>query len=136
MTDCVYFSIVLDESTYVSDVRQLLIFVISPQFKVYEKLLELYSLHGTIKGSDIFNAVKNATEPFGGFKKMSSVVTDGAKVMVSKNIGFVGLLRKYNVNVSALHCQKALCGKIMKFNNGVMNTVFKITISLKEETVV
>ena len=60
---------------------------------------------------------------------MSSVVTDGAKAMVGKNIGFVGLLRKSNVNVPAIHCiihQEALCGKIMKLD-GVMDTVFKIT---------
>jgi hypothetical protein len=132
MTDCAYFSIALDESTDVSDVSQLLIFVrvISPQFEVYEELLELCSLNGTTKGSDIFSAVKNANEPFGGFKKMSSIVTVGAKaIMVGKNIGFVGLLRKPNVNVPAIHCiilQEALCGKIMKLD-GVMNTVFKIT---------
>lgn len=86
-------------------------------------------MHGTTKGSDIFNAVKNAIEPFGGFKKMSLIVTDGAKAMVGKNIGFVGLLRKSNVNISAIHCiihQEALCGKIMKLDR-VMNTVFKIT---------
>ncbi|KAE9522238.1 hypothetical protein AGLY_017364 [Aphis glycines] len=121
----------LDESTDVSDVSQLLIFVrvISPQFEMYEELLELCSLHGSTKGIDIFNAVKNAIEPFGGFKKMSSVVTDGAKSMVGKNIGFVGLLRKSDINVPAIHCiihQEALCGKIMKLDN-IMNTVFKIT---------
>ncbi|KAL4154133.1 hypothetical protein QTP88_001966 [Uroleucon formosanum] len=72
MTNCAYFSIALDESTDVSDVSQLLIFVrvISPQFEVYEELLELFSLHGTTKGSDIFNVVKNAIEPFGGFKNV------------------------------------------------------------------
>jgi len=31
--------------------------------------------HQGTKGSDIFNAVKNAIELLGGFKKMSSVVT-------------------------------------------------------------
>ncbi|XP_050525438.1 general transcription factor II-I repeat domain-containing protein 2-like [Daktulosphaira vitifoliae] len=140
MTDCAYFSIALDESTDVSDVSQLLIFlrVISPQFEVYEKLLELCSLHETSKGSDIFNAVKNAIEPFGGFKKMSSVVTDAAKAMIGKNIGFFGLLRKFNVNVPAIHCiihQEALCGKKMKLD-GVMNTVFKITNLITVATVV
>ncbi|XP_022165780.1 protein FAM200A-like [Myzus persicae] len=131
MMNCAYFSIALDESTDVSDVSQLLIFVrvISLQFEMYEELLELCSLHGSTKGIDIFNAVKNAIEPFGGFKKMSSVVTDGAKSMVGKNIGFVGLLRKSDINVPAIHCiihQEALCGKIMKLDN-IMNTVFKIT---------
>jgi len=50
--------------------------------------------------------------------------------MVGKNIGFVGLLRKSDINVPAIHCiihqEEALCGKIMKFDN-IMNTVFKIT---------
>jgi len=59
---------------------------------------------------------------------MSSIVTDGAK-----NIGFIGLLLKSNVNVPAIHCiihQEALCGKIMKLD-GVMNTVFKITYFIR-----
>jgi len=57
MADCAYFSIALDESTDASDVSQLLIFVrvISPQFEVYEEVLELCSLHGTAKRSEIFN---------------------------------------------------------------------------------
>jgi len=86
-------------------------------------------LKNSTKGNYIFNAVKNAIEPFGGFKKMSSVVTNGAIAMVGKKIGFVGLLRKFNVNVPALHCiihQEALCGNIVK-PDGVMNIVFKVT---------
>jgi len=86
-------------------------------------------LHGTTKGSDIFNALKKAIESFSGFKKMSSIVTDGAKAMVGKNIGFVGFLCKSDINVPAIHCiihQEALCGKIMKLDN-IMNTVLKIT---------
>jgi len=60
-------------------------------------------------------------------------VTDGAKAMVGKHIGFIMLLRKANVNVPAIHCiihQEALCEKIMKLDN-VMNTVFKINKSHK-----
>jgi hypothetical protein len=74
MMNCAYFSIALDESTDVSDVSQLLIFVrvISPQFEMYKELLELCSLHGSTKRIDIFNTVKNAIKPFGGFKNMSS----------------------------------------------------------------
>lgn len=49
--------------------------------------------HQGTKGRDIFNVVKNEIEPFGGLKKVSSVVTDSAKATVDKNIGFVGLLR-------------------------------------------
>lgn len=52
-------------------------------------------------------------------------MTDGSKFIVGKNISFVGLLRKSNVNVPALHCvihQEVLCGKTMNLNS-VMNTV-------------
>lgn len=59
--------------------------------------------NGTTKGSDILNVIKNTIEPFGGFKKMSSVVTDD-KAMIGKYIGFVGLLCKSNVNVPVIHC--------------------------------
>lgn len=88
------------------------------------------SLLGNTRGSDVFNAVKNVIEQFGNSKKNSSVVTDSAKVMVVKNIGFVGLLRKSNVHVPAIHCiihlEVSLCGKIMKLDE-LMNVVFKIT---------
>lgn len=57
-------------------------------------------------------------------------MTDSAKVMVVKNIGFVGLLRKSNVHVPAIHCiihlEVSLCGKIMKLDE-LMSVVFKIT---------
>jgi hypothetical protein len=69
--------------TDVSDTNQLLIFVraIKEDFTVFEELLKVCSLHSTTGGADIFNAVKSAVEEFGGFEKLSSVVTDGAKSM-------------------------------------------------------
>ncbi|KAF0771046.1 Uncharacterized protein FWK35_00009294 [Aphis craccivora] len=76
----------LDESTDVSDVSQLLIFVrvISSQFEMYEKLLELCSLHGSTKGIDIFNAVKNAIEPFGVFK-ITNLIRGGNRSLNHRN---------------------------------------------------
>lgn len=62
MHDCKYFALVLDESTDVMDVSQLLIYTraIDSSFEVHEELLELVSLHDTTKGEDVFNAVKSA----------------------------------------------------------------------------
>jgi hypothetical protein len=56
----VYFSLCLDDSTDQIDVSQLLIFfhAIQSDFSTHKELLNLVSLHGTTKGSDIFEAVR------------------------------------------------------------------------------
>uniref|UniRef100_A0A8C4FDD0 General transcription factor II-I repeat domain-containing protein 2 n=1 Tax=Dicentrarchus labrax TaxID=13489 RepID=A0A8C4FDD0_DICLA len=61
MYDCKYFSLVLDESTDVMDVNQLLIFTraIARSFEVHEELLKLVSLHDTTNGKGVLNAVKS-----------------------------------------------------------------------------
>lgn len=106
MQDCKYFSLALDESTDVMDVSQLLIFArtIDSSFDVHEELLKLESLHDTTKGSDIFSAVNNAASGYGGFDKLSAVVTDGAPAMQGRHRGFAGLLRQSGVNCPILHC--------------------------------
>uniref|UniRef100_A0A672MHT6 DUF4371 domain-containing protein n=1 Tax=Sinocyclocheilus grahami TaxID=75366 RepID=A0A672MHT6_SINGR len=84
-----YFSLVLDESTDVSDVSQLLIFFEVPlkgNFDIQEELLNIASLHGTTKGEDIFKADENTVHEYGCFAKLSAVVTDGAPAMQGKKI--------------------------------------------------
>lgn len=56
---CKYFSLCLDESTDLSDISQLVIFIrtIQNDFSVAEEMLDLIPLHGTTKGTDIFEAV-------------------------------------------------------------------------------
>lgn len=131
IANCSYFSIALDESTDVSDTNQLLIFVraIKEDFTIFEELLKVCSLHSTTRGVDIFNAVKSAVEEFGGFEKLSSIVTDGAKSMTGTISGFVGFLRQNQITVPTLHCiihQEALCAKSIKLST-TMATVTKIT---------
>jgi hypothetical protein len=94
-----------DDSTDQTDVSQLLIFVraIQSDFSTDEELLNLVSLHGTTKGSDIFEAVSNCVDKYGGFDKCSSIVTDGAKTMVGEQKGFSGLLRKSGVKFPIFH---------------------------------
>lgn len=106
LNDCKYFSLALDESTDVTDVSQLLIYTraIDSSFEVHEELLKLASLHGTTKGVDIFNAVKSAVHEYGGFDKLSAVVTDGAPSMQGRRTGFAGLLQQNGVECPILHC--------------------------------
>ncbi|PNF19633.1 hypothetical protein B7P43_G01086 [Cryptotermes secundus] len=131
IADCTHFSIALDESTDVSNTNQLLIFVraIKEDFTIFEELLKVCSLHSTTRGVDIFNAVKSAVEGFGGFEKLSPVVTDGAKSMTGTISGFVGFLRQNQSTVPTLHCiihQEALCAKSIKLSTTMAN-VTKIT---------
>jgi hypothetical protein len=67
-------------------------------------LLNFVSLHSTTKESDIFEALCNFVNQYGGFDKCSSIVTDGAKAMVRKQKGFSGLLRKSGVKCPIFHC--------------------------------
>jgi hypothetical protein len=108
-----YFSLCLDDSTDQTDVSQLLIFVhaIQSDFSTHKELLNLVSLHGTTKESDIFEAVRNCVDKY-GFDKCSSIVTDGSKAVAGEQKVFSGLLRKSGVKCLIFHCnihQEALC---------------------------
>ena len=61
-------------------------------FTIHEELLQAVPLHGTAKGSDIYNSLVSVANAYGGFEKCSSVVTDGAPAMVGRKTGLVGLL--------------------------------------------
>jgi hypothetical protein len=111
-----------DDSTDQTDVSQLIIFVrvIQIDFSTHEELLNLVLLHGTAKGSDIFEAVRNCVNKYGGFDKYSSIVTNGAKAIVEEQRGISGLLRKSGVKYPIFHCiihQNALCGKSVQQSN-------------------
>ena len=59
-SNCKFFSLSMDESTDLSDMAQLNIFVraVSNNFDAIEELLGLESLQGTTKESDLFSALK------------------------------------------------------------------------------
>ncbi|KAG5888626.1 hypothetical protein JTB14_022642 [Gonioctena quinquepunctata] len=102
-------------------------------FSVAEEMLHLIPLHGTTKGTDIFEAVNKVVSDYGGFDKCSYIVTDGARAMVRTEIVFAGLLKQYNINCLGLLVnntvfihQEALCGKSLRQLN-VMKVVVKIT---------
>lgn len=129
--ECKYFSLCLDESTDLSDISQLVIFIrtIQNDFSVSEEMLDLIPLHGTTKGTDIFEAVNKVVSDYGGFDKCTCIVTDGARAMLGTGIGFAGLLKQNNINCPVIHCivhQEALCGQTLRQMN-VMKVVVKIT---------
>lgn len=103
---CVSFSLCLDESTDQIDVSQLLIFVRHTQedFSTHEELLDMWPLHGTTKGTDIYEVLKKSTDKIGGLEKCSAIVTNGAPSMIGENTGLVGLLRKDGVTCPTIHC--------------------------------
>ncbi|KAJ8881122.1 hypothetical protein PR048_017595 [Dryococelus australis] len=76
-----YFSVTLDESTDITDVCQVLIFIktVDEQISIKEELIDLVPLPTSAKGSDIYSALDSVVEKYGGFSKCSYIVTDGAK---------------------------------------------------------
>lgn len=88
---CKFFSLALNESTDISDISQLLIFIRTndENFVVCEELLKTVPLHGTTKGLDIYNSLASIVDAYGGFEKCASVATDGARAMTGRRNGLV-----------------------------------------------
>ena len=78
-----YFLLALDESTNISDSSELLIFIrtADKNFTVQEELVKVCSLNKDTTGSNNYAALKSVIHDYGGFKKCSCIVTDGAKAM-------------------------------------------------------
>ena len=120
----------LDESTDISDTSQLLIFIrtVDDNFTVQEELVKMCSLNEGTKGFNIYAALESVIHDYGGFKKCSCIVTDGAKAMTGNNKGLVGFLKKNGVDCIILHCiihKEALCGKMLQTSD-IMKTVVQI----------
>ncbi|KAL3969674.1 KRAB domain-containing zinc finger protein [Sarotherodon galilaeus] len=81
-----FFSLALDESTYVQDTVQLLIFI---------KLAALQSVKGTTMREDIFNKVCETMEELAlDWAKLASITTDGAPCMVGASRGLIGRMNR------------------------------------------
>lgn len=132
------FALCLDESTDMSDSAQLAIFIrgTDENFEITEELLNLKTLHGITKGTDIFEAFwKSFTENKLSASLLCGVATDGAKAMVGQNKGFIGIFKKkmseLHIDTSDMyifHClihQENLCSQSLQMNH-VMDVVVKI----------
>ena len=128
------FSLAIDESTDVTDVAQLAVFVrgVDSDFNVTEEVLGLQAMKGTTTGEDIFQQVKKLMNDFNlQIEKLHSLATDGAPAMVGSKVGFVSKMNKElsicneKRSIIALHCiihQQNLCAKSIKFSH-VMSIV-------------
>ncbi|UYV84513.1 EPM2AIP1 [Cordylochernes scorpioides] len=90
-----WFSLALDESTDVSDTAQVLIYIrgVDKSYEVHEELLDMYSIHGTTTGTDIFKGVEMAINKKNlRWKNLKCITTDGGKNMSGKDKGVVALV--------------------------------------------
>jgi hypothetical protein len=93
----VLFSLQLYESTNVSDVSQLLVFILMVfnDGNIKEELFKTIPLHGETRGEDIFQSFyASLLEMNVPIHKLVSITTDGAPAMTSENVGLVGLCKK------------------------------------------
>lgn len=125
------FSIAVDESTDVTDVAQLCVWVRFPKENSFrEEMLCLLPLLGQTRGEDILNALL----AFFDERKLSwsslvSVCTDGAPSMRGKEKGLVGLMKKREEmpNFISFHCiihQESLVSKLR--NNEFQNVMQRV----------
>lgn len=108
-------------------------------FRITEELLSLESMKHTTTGQDLYECVVNAIEKSASsWDRLTSITTDGARVLCGKNVGVVKLvedkIRKDNPNQAFLsfHCilhQENLCKSALNLKHvvdpvvSVVNTI-------------
>ena len=130
------FSVAIDESTDITDVAQLAIFIrgVDETLTVTEEFLELVPMLDTTTAEDIFRALVGELDRVGvDWSRTVSLATDGAPSMIGKKAGVVA---KFKDKVQAanggscfwtFHCilhQEALCCKSLKMDH-VMEVVVR-----------
>lgn len=133
IANCVSFSLALDESTDISDIPQLAVFIrfVTSDFTIKEELLDLVALKDMTRGIDIKNALDTILENFDvPLNNLVSIATDGAPAMQGKNIGLIGLLKSDSrfPQFLPVHCiihREHLIAKYFNFEE-VMKTVLHI----------
>lgn len=86
------FSVAIDESTDVTDVAQLTIFIhgVDDTLTVTEELVEMVPMSGTTTSDDIFTALVGALDRVGvNWSRAVSLATDGAPSMIGRKAGVV-----------------------------------------------
>ncbi|XP_070398336.1 general transcription factor II-I repeat domain-containing protein 2 [Nothobranchius furzeri] len=133
-TEFDFFSLACDESTDASDTAQLLIFLrgVDNDMNVSEELLDLQSLKGQTRGTDLFVSLCSTVDEMKlQWNKVTGIISDGAPAMAGKQSGLSTLVcnkvSEEGGSAIKLHCfilQEVLCAKYMKYDN-VMKPVIK-----------
>ncbi|GFW70639.1 uncharacterized protein TNCV_1624711 [Trichonephila clavipes] len=114
---CKFLSLQFDESTDISDIAQLCIFVriVFEDMTSKEELLTTIPLKGQTRGQIIYNSFKKFIDKTGfPIYKLVSITTDGASAMVGNRIGFIDLCNNDEEipSFTSYHCiihQQVLC---------------------------
>ncbi|GFV60913.1 general transcription factor II-I repeat domain-containing protein 2A [Trichonephila clavipes] len=138
---CKFLSLQFDESTNISDIVQLCIFVrmVLEDMTSKEELLTLIPLKGQTRGQAIYNSFKNFIDKTGfPIHKLVSITTDGAPAMVGNPIGFIALRNNDEeipsfTSYLCINHQQVLCSKILK-SNDIMQIAFKIVNSIRSRS--
>uniref|UniRef100_A0A8C8WP60 SPIN-DOC-like zinc-finger domain-containing protein n=1 Tax=Panthera leo TaxID=9689 RepID=A0A8C8WP60_PANLE len=134
----VTFSIAVDESTYINNTSQLIIFIrgVDENFDITEELLDMVPMTDAASEDDLFLYVEKSLEKFNvDWSKLVSVTTDGAPAMVCDHTGLVAKLKSKvkmlfkDAELKSIHCiihQESFCTKKLKLEHVmdvVINTV-------------
>lgn len=134
----VYYSVALDESTDLTDTAQLAMFIrgVDVNFVVTEEMAALVPMKGTTRGCDLMESFNTVINRFNlKLSNLAGICTDGAPSMVGKNEGLVALIKKNNPDISFIqyHCiihQENLSAKSVSIQE-VMNVVIKAVNFIK-----
>lgn len=130
------FSIAIDESTDVTDIAQLAIFIrgVDETLTITEELLEMVPMNNTTTADDIFSALVGALDKVGAdWSRAVSLATDGAPSMIGRKAGVATKFRDKVQTANGgqefwiFHCilhQEALCCKTLQMDH-VMSVVVK-----------
>ncbi|XP_072124401.1 E3 SUMO-protein ligase NSE2 isoform X1 [Mobula birostris] len=130
------FSVAVDESTDMTDVAQLGIFIcgVDASLTVTEEFVEMVPMTNTTMANDVFSSLVKALDRVGvDWSHAVSMATDGAPSVVRKKAGVVVKLGETvqtgnpEQEFRNFHCiihQEALCSRTLKMDN-VMDVVIK-----------
>lgn len=118
LINCKFLSFCLDESTDIKDLCQLVVCVrcIDEHFNVFESMLTLETFYGHVTGKLLMEVVSDKLFSIVDVNKIVGVCTDGANVMVGKNTGLIGNIKKSGMAMQNFHCiihQAALASKFI-----------------------
>lgn len=132
LQECTYFALQIDESTDVTNMAQLLVFV---RYDYHEEIKEEFlfckPLESNTKAENIFSVIDNYLSKIGvPWKKCVGICTDGAKAMYGHLTGLAAKVKKVARKCKRTHCvihREALASKDMPES---LHTVLKDAVKV------